>query len=165
MSKEERLSHEFQPIYNQDSRILILGTFPSVKSRENNFYYGHPQNRFWRLIAAITECEIPVSIEQKKELLLMNRIALWDVISECEITGSSDSSIKNVVPSDLSIVLTQCEISRIYANGNTAAKLFQRYSKPFTNMGITLLPSSSPANASYSLDRLLESWIQIRGFL
>jgi hypoxanthine-DNA glycosylase len=150
--------HEFEPIYDCRSRILILGSLPSVKSRENNFYYGNPQNRFWRVIARLTDCEIPETIEEKTALLLKNRIALWDVISECDIIGSSDSSIKNPVPADLSAILEVSPIERIYANGSTAAKYYRRFQKNIICREITVLPSTSPANAAWSFDRLCSAW-------
>lgn len=153
--------HEFSPVYDKNSKVLILGTFPSVKSREMQFYYGHPQNRFWRLLARLTGWPVPESIPEKKEMLLRNGIAIWDVIQSCEIAGSSDSSIRNVVPSDLSSVLAGSSIARIYANGKTAEKLYDKYIKKQTGIDIIGLPSTSPANAAYSLDRLAESWSQI----
>ena len=119
MTQEKKiLTHNFEPIYNKDSRILILGSFPSVKSRENNFYYGHPQNRFWRVIAGVTGNPVPVSIDEKKELLLSNHIAIWDVIASCSIQGSSDSSIRDVVVNDFTKVLADSSIQTIYVNGN-----------------------------------------------
>lgn len=153
--------HEFAPVYDENSRVLILGTFPSVKSRETRFYYGHPQNRFWKLLAFLCRWPIPATIPEKKEMLLKNGVALWDVIQSCEIAGSSDSSIKNVIPSDLSRILTCSSITRIYANGKTAQKLYDKYQKPQTCMDIIALPSTSPANAAYSFNRLAESWAQI----
>lgn len=150
--------HTFDPVFDTSSKILILGSFPSVKSRQNGFYYGHPNNRFWKTVSAILECETPQSIEQKKTMLKENNIALWDTIKSCEISGSSDNSIKNVVPNDLNIILSQCKISNIFANGNTAGKLYNKHIKPVANRSITILPSTSPANAMYSLDRLIECW-------
>lgn len=150
--------HIFESIYNEESKILILGTFPSVKSRENQFYYGHPQNRFWKIMAVLFAHEPLSTIEEKKEFLLQHRIAIWDVIASCDITGSSDSSIRNVVPTDLSVILEKAKIERIYANGATAARLFQKYQEPIVRRDIITLPSTSPANAAYSLERLLECW-------
>lgn len=156
------VSHEFDPVYDEDSKILILGTFPSVKSRETQFYYGHPQNRFWKLLAMLTGWpRKPETIPEKKEMLLKNGIAVWDVIQSCEIVGSSDSSIRNVVPNDLAQVLAGSSIAHIYANGRTAQKLYDRYQKIQTGMDVVVLPSTSPANAAYSLERLAESWAQI----
>lgn len=158
-SKYTHIKHEFEPVFDENSKILILGTLPSVKSRENNFYYGHPQNRFWKLIGALCQEEnVPQTIESKKEMLLRNHIAVWDVISECDIIGSSDSSIKNVIPTDLSLILKDAEIERIYANGGKAYELYMKYQHDKTGREIVKLPSTSPANAAYSLDRLKECW-------
>lgn len=154
-------NHEFAPVYDEHSRVLILGTFPSVKSREMQFYYGHPQNRFWKLLARLTNWPLPNTIPEKKEMLLQNGIAVWDVIQSCEIAGSSDSSIRNVVPNDLTDVLQNSIITRIYANGKTAQKLYDKYLKAQTGMDIIGLPSTSPANAAYSMERLEESWAQV----
>lgn len=162
MAEAQRQTHEFEPVYDEHSEVLILGTFPSVKSRENQFYYGHPQNRFWKVIAALTESEVPQTIEEKKKLLLENHIAIWDVIAQCDIAGSSDSSIKNVVPADIGGVLKNSNIKKIYANGNTAKKLYDRYVLPKVQIEIAGLPSTSPANAGYSLERLVESWKVIK---
>ncbi|MBC5688742.1 DNA-deoxyinosine glycosylase [Mediterraneibacter sp. NSJ-55] len=158
----DQISHEFSPVFNEQSRILILGTFPSVKSREQKFYYGHPQNRFWKVIARLVNAEVPLTIAEKKTLLLDNKIAVWDVIESCEITGSSDSSIKNVRPADLRMILERAPIQKIYANGSTAKKLYDRYSLEKTGKEIIGLPSTSPANAAYSLERLLEYWKDIK---
>lgn len=158
MAEMERQTHEFEPVYDEHSKVLILGTFPSVKSRENQFYYGHPQNRFWKVIAALTASEVPETVEEKKKMLLENHIAIWDVIAQCDIIGSSDSSIKNVVPADIGRVLKNSNIKKIYANGNTAKKLYDKYVLPKVQMEIEGLPSTSPANAGYSLERLLEAW-------
>lgn len=159
-----RLEHEFPPIYNEDSRILILGSFPSVKSRQQQFYYGHPQNRFWKLIAKIcNECE-PKTIEEKKIILKRHKIALWDVIESCEITGSSDSSIKNAKVNDLNRILENCDIRQIFVNGGTAYKLFEKYQKPVIHRDAIKLPSTSPANAAWSFDRLHEEWKVIKEF-
>ncbi len=153
--------HEFAPVYDKNSKVLILGTFPSVKSREMQFYYGHPQNRFWKLLAMLTGWPVPGTIPEKKEMLLKNGIAVWDVIQSCEIIGSSDSSIRNVVSNDLSQVLAGSSVTRIYANGKTAEKLYNKYVKDQTGMEVMGLPSTSPANAAYSLERLAQSWSQI----
>lgn len=152
------MQHFFDPVVNENSKVLILGTFPSVKSRETNFYYGHPQNRFWKVIASLTNSPLPITIEAKKEMLLKHGIAIWDVIQSCDITGSSDSSIQNVVPMDFSKILQQSNITRIYANGATAAKLYQKYCEATTHIPIIALPSTSPANASFSLEKLIQAW-------
>lgn len=157
----QAVKHEFEPIYNKDSRILILGTFPSVKSREVNFYYGHPQNRFWEVVAKISNETVPNTIEEKKEMLLNNHIAIWDVIASCDIEGSSDSSIRNVVPNDIMIILKSCNIRKIYANGNMAKKLYDRYVKEKTGLDIVELPSTSPANAIFTKEKLVVAWDKI----
>lgn len=154
--------HSFEPVYNSDSKILILGTLPSVKSRENHFYYGHKQNRFWKLLARICEEVVPETIEEKKAMLLRNHIAIWDVIYSCDIKGSSDSSIKNVVPTDLKQILVSSSITKIYANGNKAGALYEKYQQSNTSLDITVLPSTSPANAAWSLDRLYDTWSIIK---
>ena len=150
--------HPFPPLFDKNSRILILGSFPSVKSREMNFFYGHPQNRFWKVIAGIFDEKIPESIEEKKELILKHHLALWDVIAECEITGSSDASIKNARANDLSEILENASIEKIIVNGKTAEKLYIKYIEPVTGMKAVVLPSTSPANAAWSLDRLISVW-------
>ena len=158
MGEYQQVRHEFEPVYDQNSRILILGSFPSVKSREQQFYYGHPQNRFWKVIAGLTGYPVPVTIEEKKKMLLENHIAIWDVIAECEIIGSSDSSIRNVVPAELEQILEAANIEKIYANGGTAKKLFEKFQKKKCGREISGLPSTSPANAAFSLERLLREW-------
>lgn len=160
-----QVQHEISPVYDERSRILILGSFPSVKSRKAGFFYHHPQNRFWKVLVAVTEQETPRTIPEKKEFLLKNGIALWDVIASCEIKGSSDSSIRNVVPNDLSGILERADIRQIYANGGTAFRLYQKYTYPVTGREALRLPSTSPANASCSLDDLIKQWSVIREFL
>ena len=152
------MNHPFEPIYNANSNVLILGTFPSVKSREHHFYYGHPQNRFWKVISTLTHTKLPQSIEAKKSMLLAHGIAIWDVIQSCDIVGSSDSSITNVIPMDFSRILAQSQVKRIFANGATAAKLYQKYCEQSTGIPIIKLPSTSPANAAFSLEKLLNEW-------
>lgn len=159
------LQHEFSPVWNPESEILILGSFPSVKSREEGFFYGHPQNRFWRVMAAVTGQDVPKTVQEKKELLLKKHIAIWDVIQSCQIKGSSDSSIRNVVPVDLEPLLKQSDIKRIYANGKTAERLYNRYLLEQTKYPITALPSTSPANAVWSLERLIEEYREKINFL
>lgn len=161
----ESIRHEFEPVFDENSKVLILGTFPSVKSREQQFYYGHPQNRFWKVMAGLTNEPVPESIAEKKKLLLSHGIAIWDVIASCDITGSSDSSIRNVVPADLGRVLEHSSIGQIYANGGTAKKLFEKYQKPVCGREITGLPSTSPANASFRLERLMEYWGVVKEFI
>ena len=156
------LSHPFEPFFDKNSEILILGSFPSVKSREQMFFYGHPQNRFWRVIAAVTKSNTPKTIEEKKALLKANRIALWDVIASCEITGSSDSSIKNVTANDLSVILNNTKINQIFVNGKTAEKYYNRYIKNTIKKEAVCLPSTSPANALWSIEKLIDAWQIIR---
>ena len=150
--------HPFPPLFSEESKILILGSFPSVKSRENQFYYGHPQNRFWKVIAAIFGTDIPTSIDEKKALILSNHLALWDVIAECEIIRSSDSSIRNVRANDLTVILEHSKVDQIFTNGKTAEKHYIKYIEPQTKIKATVLPSTSPANAAWSLERLIEEW-------
>lgn len=154
----EHIVHSFEPVYDKASEILILGTLPSVKSRENNFYYGHKQNRFWKVLATLLKEPVPDTIEEKKAMLLAHRIALWDVIQSCDIKGSSDSSIKNVQPTDIGMILEKTNVIQIYANGNKAGQLYKRYQFPVTGIEATVLPSTSPANAAWSLARLCEAW-------
>lgn len=149
--------HTFAPVYDAQSEILILGSFPSVKSRENRFYYGHPQNRFWRVLAGVYGEPVPGTIPEKQAFLLRNHVALWDVIASCDITGSSDASIRNVTANDMSVIREAAEIRGIFANGSTAYRLYQSY----CGKDIKKLPSTSPANAAWSLERLTEAWRDI----
>lgn len=155
------IEHPIEPVYDADSKILILGSFPSVKSRESGFFYGHPQNRFWKVLAAVTDREVPQTIQEKRSFLLKNHIAVWDVIQSCTITGSSDSSIKNVVANDLSKILDRAAIRQIYVNGRKAEQLYQKYIYPKTGLKAVCLPSTSPANAAWSLERLEDAWKEI----
>lgn len=164
MSKKllQHIIHPFEPVYRFDSKILILGTLPSVKSREQNFYYGHPRNRFWQVLAQIFSEKLPNTIDEKKRLLVRHQIALWDVIESCDIAGSSDSSIKNVTPADLQRIIKATKIKTIYANGRKAGELYNRYQKESTGLNITVLPSTSPANAKWTLDKLVKQWQKIK---
>lgn len=150
--------HPFGPLYDEKSEILILGSFLSVKSREENFFYGHPQNRFWRVLSAVLGCQTPKTVDEKRELLLENKIALWDVIASCKITGSSDSSIKEVSANNISIILDSANIKAIYVNGKTAEKYYNKYIKIKTGREAVCLPSTSPANAAWNLERLIKVW-------
>ena len=150
--------HPIDPVYNEHSRVLILGSFPSVKSREAEFFYGHPQNRFWKVLAAVFHKPVPVTVEEKRALLLDEGVALWDVIASCEIRGSSDSSIKNAVPNDLTPIFETASIEAIYVNGKTAEKYYKKYLLPLTHREATCLPSTSPANAAWSFERLCGEW-------
>ena len=157
-NKQKPVKHPFPPLYDENSRVLILGSFPSVKSREQMFFYGHPQNRFWRVLAGVFSCAVPQTIEDKRRFLLSKRIALWDVIASCEITGSSDSSIKNVVANDLRQILEAADIRKIFVNGKAAEKYYKKYTEPVIGREAICLPSTSPANAAWSLERLTEAW-------
>lgn len=163
MAEYEQHTHTFAPVFDKHSKVLILGTFPSVKSREQQFYYGHPQNRFWKVLSYITEESLPTTIEEKKSFLLAHNIAIWDVIQSCEIIGSSDSSIRNVIPADIPGLLKQTSIIAIFGNGAKACELYEKYIvsalSDFSGIApIEKLPSTSPANAAWSLTRLQEHW-------
>lgn len=153
-----RVHHTFGPVYDKDCKLLILGSFPSVKSREENFYYGHPQNRFWKLLARLLNEPVPDSINAKKDMLLKHHIALWDVVAECDIHGSSDGSIRNVIPTNLNQILREADIQTIIANGTTAYKLYHTYCEEHTGRTAVKCPSTSPTNAVFTLDRLEEAW-------
>ena len=156
------IEHPIKPVFDKDSKILILGSFPSVKSREANFFYGHPQNRFWKVLARIFETEVPTTVEEKRAFLLEHHIAVWDVIHSCDIEGSSDSSIKNVTANDLSNILDQAEIQQIFVNGKKAEQYYKKYMEKKINRKAICLPSTSPANAVWNLERLVEVWKQIQ---
>ncbi len=156
--------HPIAPLYDKNSKILILGSFPSVKSREQNFFYGHPQNRFWKVVSSIYKCKTPTDISEKTEFLLSHHIALWDVIASCEIIGSSDSSIKNVTPNDLSVILNNADIQQIFTNGKTAEKYYNKYIKKTIGRNSICLPSTSPANAAWSVEKLVGAWSIIQNF-
>ena len=153
-----KLDHPFGPLYDENSRVLILGSFPSVRSREQNFFYGHPQNRFWKGVAAVFGQPVPQTVEEKKLLILDNRLALWDSIASCEITGSSDASIRNVRANDIGVILNSCSIERIYCNGRKSHEMYQRYIEPETGREAVCLPSTSPANAKWTLEKLTGAW-------
>lgn len=150
--------HNIPPLYDEKANILILGSFPSVKSREGQFFYHHPQNRFWKVMAAVLNCEQPETIEEKKQMMLSHHIAMWDVIASCDIIGSSDSTIKNVIPNDIGGLLQETEIERIYTNGGTAHKYYQKYIHKTIGKEDIALPSTSPANAAWTLERLIAVW-------
>ena len=154
--------HNIEPLYNENSKILILGSFPSVKSREEEFFYAHPQNRFWKVVAAVFDEKVPRNIEEKKALILSRNLAVYDVIYSCEITGSADSSVKNVVPCDLKPIIDNSKITKIFVNGRTAEKYYKKYQLKATGIECVVLPSTSPANASYSLERLISEWQKIK---
>lgn len=183
------LVHPIPPLYDKDSRILILGSFPSPKSREARFFYGHPQNRFWKVMAQVLDWRgedsrglpessedgdtltaggpvfVPSTVEEKQIMLLSNHIALWDTIASCEITGASDSSITNVTPNDLSPILETAKIRAVFCNGAASHKLYMKYIFPATGREALKLPSTSPANAAWSVDRLTEAWRAVSEYL
>ena len=165
--------HPIPPVFNFDSRILILGSFPSVRSRQELFFYGHPRNRFWQVLSCIFcgegpdlvardsaagEGLVPETVEQRRRFLLAHGVALWDVVASCTVSGSSDSSIAEVVPNDIRPILSAAPISRIYTNGQKAHQLYKRHLLPRTGRPAICLPSTSPANASCSLERLVAAW-------
>ena len=152
------VKHPFPPLYDKNSKVLVLGSFPSVKSREQMFFYGHPQNRFWRVAAAVFGCETPVTIEEKKKFALSHGLAMWDVIASCDIVGSSDSSIKNVTANDLSVIIKNSAVSRIYVNGKAAEKYYNIYTRDKLGIEAVCLPSTSPANAAWTFEKLVEAW-------
>lgn len=159
---KEPQTHPFPPVYDQNAEILILGTFPSVKSRENAFYYGHPQNRFWKLLARLYGEETPDTIEEKTAFLLIHRIALWDVIRHCEIKGSADQSIAKAAANDIPALLKQTQIRNIYCNGKKAYELYQKFFKDTVEIHAFCLPSTSPANAAWTMEKLIPAWEIIR---
>ena len=159
---DQRILHPFGPLFGPESRILILGSFPSVKSREQNFFYGHPQNRFWKVIAALYDQPVPTTIPEKKELILGHGLALWDSIASCVITGSSDASIREVRANDLRIILDSCPIERIYCNGRKSHEMYNKYILPVLGREAVCLPSTSPANAQWSLEKLTAAWAVLK---
>ena len=155
------VEHPISPVFDSNSKILILGSFPSVKSRETNFFYGHPQNRFWKVLATVFDTMVPITIEEKRAFLLANGVAVWDVIQSCDIVGSSDSSIKNVVANDLRVILDIAPIEQIFVNGKTAEQYYKKYIEKEIGRKAICLPSTSPANAAWNVERLAEQWRQI----
>ena len=152
------LYHPIPPVYDENSRVLILGSFPSVKSREQGFFYGHPQNRFWRVLAAVYRDEVPLTVPDRRAFLLRHGVALWDVLAACEIRGSADATIRAAAPNDLGPILAGAPIRAVFANGQTAGKLYRTYLEPLTGRPALVLPSTSPANAAWTLERLIEAW-------
>lgn len=157
--------HTIPPVFDENSKILILGSFPSVKSREADFFYGHPKNRFWCVVSAVLSHPEPHSVTEKKAMLLNNGIALWDVVASCDISGSSDSAIKNVVPNDIRVITDVADIKKIYLNGGTASRLFYKYISPDIKIEAVTLPSTSPANARFSLEMLECEWGIIKEYI
>lgn len=157
------IKHPIKPVFDANSKVLVLGSFPSVKSREQTFFYGHPQNRFWKVLSAVFGREEPRTVEQKREFLLSVGVAVWDVVGECEIIGSADSTIKNVVvPNDVNAILDNAPVKKIYLNGKTAYKLYNLYLKDKTGIEATCLPSTSPANAAWTLNKLIAEWSVVK---
>lgn len=156
------IEHPIPPTYNKNSKILILGSFPSVKSREYGYFYGHPQNRFWKVVSLIFEDEFPKTKEDKKEFLLKHKIAAWDVIASCDIVGSSDNSITNVKANNLKEIIENSKVEKIFVNGKKAAELYKKYIEPEIKISAITLPSTSPANAAYKLERLIDEWKVIK---
>ena len=164
MQELKHICRNFGPVFDENSKILILGSFPSVKSRQSAFFYGHPQNRFWPLLSKIFEEEIPPDINNKTKFCLTHRIALWDVLEECDIIGSSDSSIRNAVPVDINKILSAADIQAIFCNGATSHKLYDKYLRHISGLEAVRLPSTSPANAACNMDILYSQWIAIKKF-
>ncbi len=160
-----RQVHTFPPVFDRSSEILILGSFPSVRSRSEGFFYGHPQNRFWPLMAGLFKTPVPKTADEKREFLLAFHIALWDVIESCEITGSGDGTIRGAVPNDLSPIFASASINAVFANGRTAEKLYKKFMLPIFGRGIICLPSTSPANAAFSPSKLASEWEIITGYI
>lgn len=158
MAEYEFVKHTFEPVYDENSKILILGSLPSVKSREQGFYYGHPQNRFWKVIAKLLEWEEPHTIGEKKKMLLENKIAIWDVLDSCEIIGSSDSSIRNPIAADIPSLLEKTNIQKVYVNGTAAGKYYKKYIFPLIGIKADVLQSTSPLNCRCTMDKLVENW-------
>lgn len=154
--------HPFPPVADAECHTLVLGSYPSVRSRAEGFYYGHPQNRFWRVLAGLWQEPVPTDIPAKRALLLAHGVALWDVIASCDIVGSGDATVRNARPVDIRRVTDACDIRRVYANGKLAYRLYGEHLQPVTGIEAVALPSTSPANAAYSLERLLEAWRPLR---
>ena len=165
MAEYTRVGPGLPPLHGDRARVLILGSFPSPKSREQGFYYGHPQNRFWPLMAALTGSPVPEhdDILAKKQMIIQNGLAVWDVIRSCEIIGASDASIRNVEPNDLAALMAELGVERVVCNGSTSARLYRKYALPHTGLEAAALPSTSPANASFRLERLRQVWGNVLG--
>ena len=150
--------HPIPPLFDAESRVLILGSFPSIKSREAMFFYGHPQNRFWRVVSTVLGCDCPRTIEEKQQMLHAHHIALWDTVAKCDIAGASDTSIRNAEPNDIGRLLRESKIERIFATGGKSGELYRKLIEPKTHVPITVLPSTSPANAAWTFERLVEAY-------
>ena len=161
MAEPQRVGPGFAPVASPRSHVLILGSFPSAKSREVGFYYGHPQNRFWPLMAHLLGQPIPETIEQKKALILQNGLALWATVCCCTITGASDASIRDVQPNDIAMLCRTYPIEKIYCNGAASFRVYQKYAQEQTGITAEKLPSTSPANAAWRMERLQTAWAQV----
>jgi hypoxanthine-DNA glycosylase len=161
----ERVIHQFEPIFDENSKILMLGTMPSPKSREVGFYYGHPRNRFWKVIADVRKEVIPTTIQEKIDFLIKNKIALWDVLKSCDINGADDSSIKNPVANDINYILDNSNVTAIFATGKKAESLYNKYCLKTTGIEIIELPSTSPANCRTSYEQLYEAYTIINKYI
>lgn len=160
-TEHQTIIHPLSPLYNSNSRILILGSFPSVKTREYGFFYGHPQNRFWPLMEILFQTELSRDISERRAFLLDHHIAVYDSIYQCDIIGSSDASIQQVVPSDLSHITQTAAIQEVFCNGATSYKYYQQYHASELGIKGIKLPSTSPANARFRLEDLVQAWSQI----
>lgn len=159
----EKVQHPLEPVFDKNSRILILGTMPSPESRKKGFYYSHPQNRFWQVLSSVFDVSIPFSIEEKKRLVLEHGIALWDVLASCDIEGAEDSSIKNPVANDFSALLAETQIKQIYTTGEKAYKLYKKLCQSKTGIEAEKLPSTSPANrVKFPLNSLINAYMVLR---
>ena len=165
MNQIETVSHEFEPVFDKHSTVLVLGTMPSPKSREQGFYYGHPRNRFWKVMAEVLKEPVPETIPEKQAMLLRHGVAVWDVLKSCDIRGADDGSIRNPVPNDMSRILKNADIRAVFTTGGKAAALYKKYCLPMTGMPSTALPSTSPANCGMSFPVILESYMEIRKYL
>lgn len=151
-------AHPFPPLFDEHSRTLILGSFPSVKSRENLFFYGHPQNRFWKVISSVFGEQVPETVPEKRQLILRNRLALWDSVAFCEVTGSADASLRCIIPNDLRVILNSAQIEHVFCNGQKSYSIYTRLIEPMTGRKAECLPSTSPANAQWKLEQLTAAW-------
>ena len=152
------VTHEFPALFDKNSEVLMLGSIPSPKSREQGFYYGHPQNRFWKVLAEVLNEPLPATIDEKRTMLLKHHIALWDVLDSCTIIGASDTSIEDVVPNDIASLLAKTKIKRIFCTGATAHKLYEKYCEKAAGIKATKLPSTSPANCAVKFEKLVEAY-------
>lgn len=164
-NQTEYVTHTFAPVFDSSSRVLLLGTMPSPKSREEGFYYGHLRNRFWKVMGEVLGEDMPLTIEEKKKMLLAHKVAVWDVLKSCEIRGADDGSIKNPAANDMSIVLDAAPIQAVFATGQKAAALYRKYCEPYTGVQIRQLPSTSPANCGMKYETILEFYREILTYL